>query len=181
MVVCFKAGSGNGKSNLPPICPLPRGGGLGWGQQTTRSATKPVCLPSIYIHQERSGVCKQGSEQTAGTPAITLPPPQPSPAALRCGGGSRTANDLTTVRPFFHRTAPPLQGEARSGGGPGGGGERCCLLHGCSIFFTDIPRKLSQGGACPTVIAHQTARLAPICPLPLWGRAGVGAARIPCC
>ena len=35
----------------------------------------------VYIHQERSGVCKQGSEQTAGTPTITLPPPQPSPAA----------------------------------------------------------------------------------------------------
>ena len=55
-------------------------------------AARTVFLQShLYIHMKRSDVCKQGSEQTAGTPIITLPPPQPSPAALHCGGGGFTA------------------------------------------------------------------------------------------
>ena len=112
-------------AGLAPICPLPlwagtheKCGSIFHGNRRRAGvgllAARTVFLQShLYIHMKRSDVCKQGSEQTAGTPIITLPPPQPSPAALRCGGGSRTANDLTTVRPFFHRTAPPLQDAQR--------------------------------------------------------------------
>ena len=113
-------------------------------------AARTVFLQAhVYIHQERSGVCKQGSEQTAGTPIITLPPPQPSPAALRCGGGSRTANDLTTVRPFFHRTAPSPAGRSPQRGRAGVGVSDVACYMAVPYFSPTFRGSCRRAGLAP--------------------------------
>ena len=62
--------------DVQPISPLPRGGGLGWGQQTPRSATKPLRLFTdtfvatlyVYLLGISFGVCRYAMFIPALTP-----------------------------------------------------------------------------------------------------------------
>ena len=108
---------------LPPFCPLPRGGGLGWGQQTHHAATAAIQQPQHRLPPFRS--LPRGGEpgwgqqthRTATTairqPQYRLPPFRSLPRGGGLGWGQQTLRAATAAiqqsqhrLPLFRSLAP---------------------------------------------------------------------------
>ena len=92
----------------------------------------------------------------------------PSPANIKTGGYALRAN-----RPYDHHPVPVARSTTRRPS------NRCTTP-------TDIKCRggMNVGHKCPTYESENNNRkpeIPPNCPLPLWGRAGVGFACIPRC